>query len=399
MHRSLLLTILILVLIFGAGGQCSQFEQINPCDPGSPNFKLSTVIGTVKSKVTKVPIGKATVDLKLTGVEDSSTETNEEGKFTFSDIEPCRTYTLIAARGDYGQESKDVTTETGEIYEVAFELEDTQIPTIDHTRIPSADFQDKVEIIATITDNEMVSKAKAFYKISDDNSPAESVKQEIIGDDSFTELASPDISGDSYTWLIPSKNVVPPGINYYIYAEDVSGKSATSGSKDEPHRIVVEADLIPPTLEVYQPTGDMITTESDLVVAGKADLGASVTVNEVSVTPSSTTGEFNITISLTEGENTITVTVTDKAGNTTTIVRTVTLDTVAPATPNVTGITPTDDTTPTWTWTSGGGGGNGTYRYKLDNSDLSTGVTKTTDSSYTSTTALSEGTYTTICAS
>lgn len=63
----------------------------------------------------------------------------------------------------------------------------------------------------------------------------------------------------------------------------------------------------------------------------------------------------------------------------------------APNPPNVTGSTPTTDTTPTWSWTSGGGGGNGNYRYKLDNSDLSTGSIPTTDTTYTPTTALAEG--------
>lgn len=62
----------------------------------------------------------------------------------------------------------------------------------------------------------------------------------------------------------------------------------------------------------------------------------------------------------------------------------------APNPPVVTGSTPTNDTTPTWSWTSGGGG-NGNYRYKLDNSDLSTGSIPTTETTYTPATALPEG--------
>lgn len=60
--------------------------------------------------------------------------------------------------------------------------------------------------------------------------------------------------------------------------------------------------------------------------------------------------------------------------------------------PIVTGTTPTNDTTPTWSW-SPGGGGNGTYRYKLDDSDLTSGVTQTTDTSYTSVTDLPDGSH------
>jgi hypothetical protein len=50
--------------------------------------------------------------------------------------------------------------------------------------------------------------------------------------------------------------------------------------------------------------------------------------------------------------------------------------------PNVSGASPTTDTMPTWTWTSSGDG-NGTFRYKLDSSDLTTGATITTDTSFT----------------
>ena len=61
--------------------------------------------------------------------------------------------------------------------------------------------------------------------------------------------------------------------------------------------------------------------------------------------------------------------------------------------PNVTGTSPTGDTTPTWYWTSGGGG-NGTFRYKLDDSYLTYGATETTDTSYTPGSALAEGIHT-----
>jgi hypothetical protein len=64
-----------------------------------------------------------------------------------------------------------------------------------------------------------------------------------------------------------------------------------------------------------------------------------------------------------------------------------------PLPPIVSGTTPTNDTTPIWSWTSGGGG-TGTYRYKLDSSDLSSGATQTTTTSYTPAVALSDGSHT-----
>ena len=72
---------------------------------------------------------------------------------------------------------------------------------------------------------------------------------------------------------------------------------------------------------------------------------------------------------------------------------TIIIDTTPPGAPVVSGTTPTNDTTPTWTWTSGAGG-YGYYRYKLNNPDLTTGAVLTTRRSYTSGTALAQGSYT-----
>jgi hypothetical protein len=69
------------------------------------------------------------------------------------------------------------------------------------------------------------------------------------------------------------------------------------------------------------------------------------------------------------------------------------IDTTAPTAPIVSGTTPTNDTTPTWNW-SAGGGGNGTYRYELDDSDLTSGSTQTTSTSYTPDSGISDGSYT-----
>ena len=245
MRKSLLLKILLLVLIFGVSG-CF-FGNENPCDPGSPDFRLSTIEGTVNSKITQVTLENATIELKLAGVEIESGETDKEGRFTFSNIEPCRTYTLIAARGDYKQESRDITTESGIISGVSFELVDAKTPDINHILIPSINFQTEVTIIPTITDNERISKAKLFYKTS--------------GDSSFTESDLVKTTETSYTGIIPSDSVLMTGVEYYIYAEDVSGNIKTSGSKDEPHRIIVQ-DVTPPTITYLLPvtTGLLNTT-------------------------------------------------------------------------------------------------------------------------------------------
>ena len=70
-----------------------------------------------------------------------------------------------------------------------------------------------------------------------------------------------------------------------------------------------------------------------------------------------------------------------------------TTDGTAPSAPIISGTTPTNNTTPTWSWSSGGGG-NGTYRYKLDDSDLTSGATQITSTSYTPGSAISEASHT-----
>jgi sugar lactone lactonase YvrE len=61
-----------------------------------------------------------------------------------------------------------------------------------------------------------------------------------------------------------------------------------------------------------------------------------------------------------------------------------------PGSPVVSGLTPTLDTTPTWSWSSGVGG-SGAYRYKLDNSDLTSGAVATTAMDFTPSSPLSLG--------
>ncbi len=69
------------------------------------------------------------------------------------------------------------------------------------------------------------------------------------------------------------------------------------------------------------------------------------------------------------------------------------VDNVSPAMPTVTGIATTTNTTPTWTWSSNGGG-NGTFRYKLDDTDLTTGATETMATTFTPGTGLTPGAHT-----
>lgn len=90
-----------------------------------------------------------------------------------------------------------------------------------------------------------------------------------------------------------------------------------------------------PSLDITAPIEGLITNKSPVTVTGTAKPGStyttvsSVTVNGKTVTVGSN-GAFSYDFALTEGSNTIEIVATDDVGHTTTVRRTVTLDTKAP---------------------------------------------------------------------
>jgi hypothetical protein len=111
--------------------------------------------------------------------------------------------------------------------------------------------------------------------------------------------------------------------------------------------------------------------------------------------PTTVSSVYSGSISIfSEGETKLKFFSIDNAGNTDAVnTEAYTIDTTPSGTPLVSATTPTTDTTPTWSWTSRGGG-IGTYCFELDDSDLTSGATETTSTSYTPGSALSEGSHT-----
>lgn len=108
-------------------------------------------------------------------------------------------------------------------------------------------------------------------------------------------------------------------------ASDAAGNTATATGS-------VLLDTIPPSLTVAYPAGSLITNQPQITVTGTSSDGgsglASVTVNGTAVTVSG--GAYSRTLTLAEGQNTITVIATDRVGHTTTLTRSVLLDTAPP---------------------------------------------------------------------
>ncbi len=123
--------------------------------------------------------------------------------------------------------------------------------------------------------------------------------------------------------------------------------SDNDGNAAETKSVTFKVDTVPPTLSITNPVEGLITNNANLNVTGKTNdvtsspVKLTIKLNSgaaetVTVNPD---GSFSKALVLTNGSNTITITAADSAGKTSTIKRTVTLDTTAPVIRTVT-ITP-----------------------------------------------------------
>lgn len=112
-----------------------------------------------------------------------------------------------------------------------------------------------------------------------------------------------------------------------VRASDYDENAATQKS------VSFKIDTVPPELSVTTPADKLITNKSTVTVAGTTNDATSspvtLTINGVETTVYDD-GTFSKDITLEDGANTINIVATDGAGRTTTVTRTVTLDTKAP---------------------------------------------------------------------
>jgi len=94
---------------------------------------------------------------------------------------------------------------------------------------------------------------------------------------------------------------------------------------------ITALDSTPPALTVTAPAEGLITSQTTLAVTGTVTGQAPLSVTVNGVPANVTEGAFTGSATLTEGPNTITVIATDVASHSTTVTRTVRLDTQAPA--------------------------------------------------------------------
>ena len=167
------------------------------------------------------------------------------------------------------------------------------------------------------------------FKVTDNDSGVnpDTIVIKVDGTKVTTAFTKTTITGGYECSYTPGTALADGAHTISIEASDFDGNAATAKT------VTFTIDTIPPTLSVTAPTDGLITNKSTVTVTGKTDDATSkpvtVTVNGTAVTVG-TDGAFSKDVSLANGSNTITIIAKDKAGKTTTVTRTVTLDTVAP---------------------------------------------------------------------
>lgn len=187
---------------------------------------------------------------------------------------------------------------------------------------------------ATITNN----KPTISFKVTDDDSgvDAASITVSVDGGAAISDFTKTAIEGGYQCTYTPTTALADGAHTITVNAADNDGNLADAAT------VNIKVDTVPPTLNLTSPTDGLITNQSTVEVAGTTnDVTSSpvtLTVNGETVTVNAD-GSFSTTVSLTEGENVITVVATDAAGKSSTVTRTVTLDTGLPIFHSVT-ITP-----------------------------------------------------------
>lgn len=270
------------------------------------------------------------------------------------------TLTLNSATGMYEATvtapSKSSYTQDGHYYPVTVKATDDagNVTTVDATHATLGEslrlqVKEKVAPVITVTAptaSQMLTNNKpAFsWKVTDADSGVDSDTIGITidsGSKITSGITKTAIDGGYQCSYTPATALSDGSHTVKFDATDNDGNKATQKS------VTFKVDTVPPALSITAPANNLVTNKAACTVTGttsdatsspvtltiKLNSGAAeaVTVNE--------DGSFSKALTLAAGANTITVVARDAAGKTTTVTRTVTLDTGAPAIHSVT-ITP-----------------------------------------------------------
>lgn len=185
---------------------------------------------------------------------------------------------------------------------------------------------------ALITNSKPVIK----WKVTDDDSGVDpdtiGITIDSAGKVTGNAITKSPVSGGYECSYTPTEALGDGQHTIKVDVSDNDGNAATQKT------VTFKVDTIPPTLSVTAPADDSVTNNSSCTVSGTTNdtTSSPVTVTvklnngaaeEVEVAEN---GSFTKQLTLAAGANTITVVATDAAGKSTTVTRTVTLDTGAP---------------------------------------------------------------------
>lgn len=157
------------------------------------------------------------------------------------------------------------------------------------------------------------------------------VKQDGTAVASSAITSTPITNGYQVTYT-PTAALSDGSHTVTVDCKDHDGNSAAQKST------TYKVDTVPPVLNITAPVAGLVTASSALTIAGTTNDATSspVTIDiklngvDQGAVSVAANGNFTKSVTLAEGENTIVVTATDAAGQTTTVTRTVTLDTSVP---------------------------------------------------------------------
>lgn len=160
------------------------------------------------------------------------------------------------------------------------------------------------------------------------------IDSKVISNDAVTKTAITNGYKVTYT---PTTALTDGAHTLSITITDNDGNISTTTTSS------FTVDTNPPALNITAPQNALITKQASLTVTGTTNDATSspvtvtITLNGTSVgNVDITSGAFAKEVALVEGVNTIVIKATDSAGLTSTVTRTVELDTVAPTIRNVT---------------------------------------------------------------
>lgn len=190
---------------------------------------------------------------------------------------------------------------------------------------------------ALITNN----KPTITWKVTDDDSGVNSGSIKVTIDTGAAITAGiikTAVTGGYECTYTPTTALADGSHTIKIDASDNDGNAATQKT------VTFKVDTVPPTLSVTAPVAGLITNKAACTVTG--------TTNDITSSPVTVTiklnsgpaeavtvgadGSFSKSLTLASGNNTITIVATDSAGKSSTVTRTVTLDTTAPTIKSVT---------------------------------------------------------------